>query len=252
MKGNLKQCLYQIPSSTIKRVTPYISQPLLHCFHLCKNKNRFPAILKIAIIAPLSKSGDPTDPSNRRPISSLSFFSKLFKHYLHGHLVNFLESNKIFHPLQFGFRKHNSTARALAYLQNVVTSSVDRKLIPIAVFLDIAKAFDSVEHKILTHKMEHYGIRGSALELFASYLADRKHSTFVNGVVSSLETCNFGVPQGSIMAPTLFLLFINDVYFLPLLSTLFSYEDDSTLLISAPTIQDAIIGINQDVAKLND
>ena len=121
------------------------------------------------MISPLAKKGDPSDPSNRRPISSLSFFFKLFERYLYTHLVSFLEGNFCLHPNQFGFRQQNSTERALLYLQNSVTLAFDRHMIPIAVFLDIAKAFDSVDHHILLYKLEHYGIRGNLLRLFKSY-----------------------------------------------------------------------------------
>ena len=220
IKGNFKQCLRTIPSAIIKRYVSWLSAPLKHCMKLSVDTCKFPDWLKNTVITPLFKKGDKTDPSNRRPISSISFFAKMFEIFVNTHLIDFLESNKILHPLQFGFRKHNSTSRALLHMQNIITSAFDQKLIPIGVFLDIAKAFDSVDHNILLYKLEHYGIRINELSWFKSYLENRKHKTFVNGTVSTVQLCNFGVPQGSNLAPILFLIYINDLYYLQVFASI--------------------------------
>ena len=177
MKGNLK------PSLFIKRYISFIAGPLVHCINISIDRHTFPNILKTSVISPLAKKGNSLDPCNRRPISTLSFFAKLFESHIYVKLEQYLESNNILHRFQFGFRKHNSTSMALTHFQNLVTDALDKNLVPIAVFLDIAKAFDSVDNVILLQKLEHYGIRGNTLLLFQRYLLNRTHRTFCNSVL---------------------------------------------------------------------
>ena len=132
---------------------------------------------------------------------------------MYSRLIEYLETYKILINNQFGFRKYHSSYMALMLLMDDLISSLEKEDIVIGVFLDFSKAFDTVNHDILLNKLEHYGIRGNALCWFQSYLTDRKQYVTYNGATSTAKTIKFGVPQGSILGPLLFLIYINDLYY---------------------------------------
>ena len=150
--------------------------------------------------------------SNYRPISLLSIFDKLLEKLMAARLNNFLEKNNILYKYQFGFRKNYSTVLAVIDVVEDILEHLDQQDIGIGIYLDLKKAFDTVDHDILLYKLYNYGIRGVVHDWFKSYLCNRQQFTAIQNNVSKCESVTCGVPQGSVLGSILFLIYVNDIY----------------------------------------
>ena len=170
---------------------------------------------------------------------------------MHKRLYEFFESHNILFENQFGFRKNNSTVYALMEITEKIKESVDNGKFGCGIFIDLKKAFDTVNHKILLDKLEHYGVRGTLLKWFESYLTDRKQFVFYNGVSSDVKDISCGVPQGSVLGPLLFLIYINDLPDISDKLKFFLFADDTNMYYESNNLQNMEKFINQELKKLS-
>ena len=238
---------------TLKHIFPIIAQPLTHIINLSLQNGIFPNEMKIAKITPIYKSKDPSKFTNYRPISILPIFSKFFEKIMYTRLEHHLKQHKILSPYQFGFRKNHSTSMAVIQFTEKVYDIIENRKFAIATFLDLSKAFDLVNHSFLLQKLTHYGIRGIANDWINSYLENRKQFVHYNNTQSSMLNITCGVPQGSILGPLLFILYINDMNEQTQDSTLHYtlYADDTNLLISGDNITDTTQRLNTHLSTLH-
>ena len=190
-----------IPLRLLVDVADLVITPLCHIINLSFRTGIFPDILKISKVVAIHKGGSTQELNNFRPISLLSIFDKIIEKLMHKRIYEFFEDHNILYELQFGFRKKMSTAHSLVEITEEIKESIDNGKFGCGIFIDLKKAFDTVNHQILLTKLEHYGIRGTLLKWFESYLTDRKQYVYHNGIASSMESITCGVPQGSVSQP---------------------------------------------------
>ena len=190
-------------------------------------------------------------PDNYRPISLLSCFDKIFEKIIYHRLIYFMEKHKILYINQYGFREKHSTILALINLTDKIKNAIDKGNYAVGIYIDLRKAFDTVDHYILLRKLEHYGIRGKANDLIQNYLSDRYQYTTVNNCSSWLNRIKTGVPQGSVLGPLLFLLYINDIA-ANVSEDLTLFADDTSVFISHKDLKELMSSAKNCLKRLNE
>ena len=234
--SNLKNThsgINEVPVKIFKNIFSCISHVLKNLINRSFKTGIFPNCLKIARITPVHKKGPKNLVSNYRPISSLPFLSKVFERCMADRLSNFLHQTNTISKNQFGFQKGISTCDALLKFVNDIYHSLNIRYHHISVMIDLAKAFETVHHKILLRKMNSYGITNVPLKLFENYLSNRKSYVRIGDCSSSMQAINIGVPQGSIIGPILFLIYINDIPNASEILRPIIFADDTTLSTSS-------------------
>ena len=234
----------------MKQIINSIVKPLVYIFNKSIETGNVPTKFKIAKVVPVYKKGDSHLMKNYRPISILPCFSKLIEKCIFNRVYSFLCHNNIISNSQYGFRRNHSTAHALIDLQDKIISAINKNNFSLGIFMDLSKAFDIVDHTILLYKLKHYGIRGTALKWFSSYLNNRSQYTFVANCSSNHSQIKYGVPQGSILGPLLFLLYINDITKSSQNLEFVLYADDTTLFYTQPDLNNLKENIESELSKV--
>lgn len=240
-----------ISMSVIKLSIDLISRPLTHILNLSLSRGIVPDKMKIAKVIPLYKAEDKSIFSNYRPVSILPAFSKILEKVFYNRLLKYLNKHDILCANQYGFRKGHSTSLALVDLYDKISEAIDKKEFAVGIFLDLSKAFDTVDHSILFAKLEWYGVRGIALNWIKNYFSDRKQFVQVDDSSSTMKSTTCGVPQGSILGPLLFLIYINDICNVSSLAKLILFADDTNLFFSHANPVHLINVINQELEKIS-
>ena len=219
-----------IQPGILAKVSEILAEPISKICNISFSTGVFPDPLKISKVIPIHKKESKLEVGNYRPISLLSNINKIIEKLMHFRMQVYLEKHKMIYNLQFGFREKHSTNHAIIGMIEKIQQAMKNKQLAVGIFIDLQKAFDTVNHDILLDKLNHYGIKGISNRWFRSYLSQRKQFTSIDGVNSSCKTVLHGVPQGSVLGPLLFLLYINDLHNCIKNSTVFHFADDTNLM----------------------
>ena len=219
-----------IPADLLKLISHVISAPLSRVYNISISTDTHPEKLKEALVIPVFKKGSRLLVSNYRPILLLSNLNKILEKFLHKCMSSFLEKLNIIYDLQFGFRSKYSTSHELIHMTETIRSALDQGKVTCVIFINLQKAFDTVNHEILIKKLEHYGFQGNMNNSFRSYLTGRQQKVIINGFESQPQPLLHGVPQGSVLDPIVFLIYINDLHICIKISITYYFADDTNLL----------------------
>ena len=252
LKSNKSPGFDEISSSIVTSCSASIFSPLKHIFNLSLQKGIFPNSMKVARVSPIFKKDEEFLFTNYRPISVLPCFSKLLERLMYNRLYNYLLEHNLLYEKQFGFQASNSTEHAVIQLVDQILHAFKENKYTLGIFIDLSKAFDTVNHDILLKKLEMYGIKGNNLKWFCSYLEHRKQFIKFDNQHTNFEVLQCGVPQGSILGPLLFLVFVNDLKNSTKLLEPIMFADDTNLFYTNNNIKTLFEIANLELQNVNE
>ena len=239
-----------IPARLIKDGAEELAQPLTLLMNRSIDEGSIPFEWKHALVTPVYKSGKKSDPTNYRPISVLPIFMKIMERSIHQTIYTYLQENNLLSNLQSGFRPLHSTTTSLIDMTNRVLHNMDRGLLTGMAFLDLSKAFDTLDHHLMIKKLSSLGFSNSALVWMDAYLTNRTQSIVSNGVVSDPQPIHFGIPQGSILGPLLFIIYINDLPSVIKDCSIQLYADDTVISFSSKSVSEIESRLSSDLDNI--
>ena len=241
-----------IPIYILKIANQFFSDKLCAIVNLSFQTGIFPDLCKLAKVIPIFKKEDPLLCENYRPISLLPIFSKIFEKIIYKQMYNYLVQFNLIYKRQFGFRAKYSTNHALISTTEEIKTKIDMGLFIGGVFIDLQKAFDTVNHQILCKKLEYYGFRGNCQNLIKSFLTNRYQIVSINGFESEKLKITCGIPQGSTLGPLLFLLYINDLRFSLKQSFSSHFADDTCVIYAGSKLKTLETSLNCDLKLMSE
>lgn len=250
LKNSKARDIDDLEIKPIKFVLDILAPVLCYIFNTCLLTGTFPESMQRARVSVLFKSGDKNDFSNYRPVSVLPVISKGLEKIICKRVSSFCDKHSILTERQFGFRRGMSTELALLTQKEFILNGFENNKLTLGIFIDFSKAFDRVNHVILSTKLDHYGFRGIPGDLLKSYLTHRKQCVVINEKRSPLLSVHSGVPQGSVLGPVLFNIYINDIINSIECTNCLIYADDTSLFFQSNNINDLVSLANVTLNKL--
>ena len=242
--------LTNIPACLLKDGCNALAKPLTILMNRSLAEGSIPSEWKHAIVTPVHKSGSKTDAANYRPISVLPVFVKILERAVHNMVYRYLQDNQLLSTYQSGFRPLHSTGTCLIDTTNKLLLNIDRGLLTGMVFLDLSKAFDTLDHERMREKLSQIGFNESAVVWFDDYLTNRTQSIALNCVVSDPQSLQYGVPQGSILGPLLFIIYINELPSIIQNCSIQLYADDTLLFFSSSSVALIESTLSEDLNRM--
>ena len=251
LKPKLSSGHDNISTKLLKETIDNILTPITHIINKSISTGIVPKQMKVAKVIPIHKSSDPSILKNYRPVSLLPAFSKLLEKIMYDKLMTFLTNKAVLYKHQYGFRPKHTTIHPIIHLLNHCASSISKTdpEFTLAVLCDMSKAFDVIDHDILLRKLNNYGIRGLANEWFRNYLSERQQFVEIDGEKSQMALIQIGVPQGSILGPLLYLIYVNDICN-SCQGNILSFADDTTLYTSHSNLDELYANANEQTNDL--